>query len=88
MMILIFRTDGGRLNMDLVPGGPWPDVVFMGFWLSHVPAGRFGPFWALVAAALAPHGRVFFADDGYRSSRDREDRGYKSIAGDANYPRS
>ena len=43
------------------------DVVFMGFWLSHVPAERFGSFWALVAAALAPHGRVFFADDGYRT---------------------
>src|ERR1700730_17498742 len=38
------------------------DVVFMGFWLSHVPAERFGSFWALVAAALAPHGRGFFAD--------------------------
>jgi SAM-dependent methyltransferase len=43
------------------------DVVFMGFWLSHVPAGRFGSFWELVAAALAPRGRVFFADDGYRT---------------------
>ena len=43
------------------------DVVFMGFWLSHVPAERFGSFWALVAAALAPHGRVFFADDCYRT---------------------
>lgn len=43
------------------------DVVFMGFWLSHVPPGRFGAFWALVAAALAPQGRVFFADDGYRT---------------------
>jgi SAM-dependent methyltransferase len=43
------------------------DVVFMGFWLSHVPAGRFGSFWALVAAALAPGGRVFFTDDGYRT---------------------
>jgi SAM-dependent methyltransferase len=43
------------------------DVVFMGFWLSHVPAERFGSFWELVAAALAPRGRVFFADDGYRT---------------------
>ena len=42
-------------------------VVFTGFWLSHVPAGRSGSFRALVAAALAPHGRVFFADDGYRT---------------------
>ena len=43
------------------------DVVFMGFWLSHVPAERFESFWARVAAALAPRGRVFFADDGYRT---------------------
>jgi len=43
------------------------DVVFMGFWLSHVPAERFESFWALVAAALAPRGRVFFADDSYRT---------------------
>jgi SAM-dependent methyltransferase len=43
------------------------DVVFMGFWLSHVPAERFESFWAVVAAALAPRGRVFFADDGYRT---------------------
>jgi trans-aconitate methyltransferase len=44
------------------------DVVFIGFWLSHVPAERFGSFWALVAAALAPQGRVFFADDNYRTA--------------------
>jgi trans-aconitate methyltransferase len=43
------------------------DVVFIGFWLSHVPAERFGSFSALVAAALAPRGRVFFADDNYRT---------------------
>ncbi|MCW2934624.1 MAG: Trans-aconitate 2-methyltransferase [Actinomycetia bacterium] len=43
------------------------DVVFMGFWLSHVPAERFASFWSLVAAALAPQGRVFFVDDGYRT---------------------
>jgi SAM-dependent methyltransferase len=43
------------------------DVVFMGFWLSHVPAERFESFFGRVAAALAPRGRVFFADDGYRT---------------------
>lgn len=43
------------------------DVIFMGFWLSHVPSGRFRSFWDLVAAALAPRGRVFFADDSYRT---------------------
>ena len=43
------------------------DVVFFGFWLSHVPLERFGSFWSLVAECLAPDGRVFFADDAYRT---------------------
>jgi demethylmenaquinone methyltransferase/2-methoxy-6-polyprenyl-1,4-benzoquinol methylase len=43
------------------------DVVFFGFFLSHVPSERFGDFWSLVADCLAPGGRVFFADDGYRT---------------------
>jgi demethylmenaquinone methyltransferase/2-methoxy-6-polyprenyl-1,4-benzoquinol methylase len=38
------------------------DVVFFGFWLSHVPAAKFEPFWDLVRASLAPRGRVFFID--------------------------
>ena len=38
------------------------DVVFFGFWLSHVPAQRFEAFWRLVGEALAPEGRVFFVD--------------------------
>jgi 2-polyprenyl-3-methyl-5-hydroxy-6-metoxy-1,4-benzoquinol methylase len=44
------------------------DVVFMGFWLSHVPTGRFDSFWSLVADCLKPHGRVFFVDDNYRTA--------------------
>ena len=43
------------------------DVVFIGFWLSHVPAERFASFWSLVADCLVPAGRVFFADDAYRT---------------------
>jgi SAM-dependent methyltransferase len=43
------------------------DVVFIGFWLSHVPAERFESFWSLVADCLKPDGRVFFADDAYRT---------------------
>ena len=42
------------------------DVVFFGFWLSHVPAERFASFWSLVADCLEPAGRIFFADDAYR----------------------
>src|SRR5215469_4119502 len=43
------------------------DVVFFGFWLSHVPPGRFESFWAMVADCLKEDGRVFFADDAYRT---------------------
>ncbi len=43
------------------------DVVFIGFWLSHVPLERFESFWSLVADCLQEDGRVFFADDGYRT---------------------
>jgi SAM-dependent methyltransferase len=43
------------------------DVVFIGFWLSHVPAERFASFWSLVADCLNPDGRVFLVDDAYRT---------------------
>jgi demethylmenaquinone methyltransferase/2-methoxy-6-polyprenyl-1,4-benzoquinol methylase len=39
------------------------DVVFFSFWLSHVPRRRFGDFWSLVRACLAPSGRVFLIDN-------------------------
>jgi SAM-dependent methyltransferase len=38
------------------------DVAFFGFWLSHVPPGRFAAFWDLVRSALRPGGRAFFVD--------------------------
>lgn len=38
------------------------DLVFFGFWLSHVPPERFAEFWELVRRALGPGGRVFFVD--------------------------
>jgi demethylmenaquinone methyltransferase/2-methoxy-6-polyprenyl-1,4-benzoquinol methylase len=43
------------------------DVVFFGFWLSHVPLDRFESFWSMIAAALRAGGRVLFIDDGYRT---------------------
>ena len=43
------------------------DVVFIGFWLSHVPLERFESFWSLVGDCLKEDGRVFFADDAYRT---------------------
>jgi trans-aconitate methyltransferase len=44
------------------------DVVFFGFWLSHVPSERFASFWEMVADCLNPDGRVFFVDDAYRTT--------------------
>jgi SAM-dependent methyltransferase len=38
------------------------DTCVFGFWLSHVPAERFASFWAMVAAALRPDGRVLLID--------------------------
>ncbi len=46
---------------DWRPEGRY-DVVFFGFWLSHVPPDRFAAFWDLVRSALRPGGRVFFVD--------------------------
>ena len=48
------------------------DVVFFGFFLSHVPLSRFETFWAVVAGQLVPGGRVFFVDEG-RHAEWRED---------------
>lgn len=44
------------------------DVVFMGFWISHVPLERFESFWSFVADCLSRRGRVFFMDDRYRTA--------------------
>jgi SAM-dependent methyltransferase len=44
------------------------DVVFFGFWISHVPLERFEPFWSLVRDCLKPGGRAFFADDAHRTA--------------------
>jgi demethylmenaquinone methyltransferase/2-methoxy-6-polyprenyl-1,4-benzoquinol methylase len=51
------------------------DAVFFGFWLSHVPADRFDAFWALVRAALRPHGRVFWIDSLFEPSSTARDHG-------------
>ena len=43
------------------------DVVFFGFFLSHVPPSRFEAFWTGVAGQLAPCGRALFVDEGHHS---------------------
>jgi demethylmenaquinone methyltransferase/2-methoxy-6-polyprenyl-1,4-benzoquinol methylase len=50
------------------------DFVFFGFWLSHVPPGRFDQFWELVASCLGPNGRVGFVDEDRRGAHFDEVR--------------
>jgi 2-polyprenyl-3-methyl-5-hydroxy-6-metoxy-1,4-benzoquinol methylase len=55
------------------------DVVFFGFWLSHVPLERFEDFWTRVEGWLEPGGRVFFVDDAYRTPDELIDGEASSI---------
>lgn len=41
------------------------DLVFLSFWLSHVPPDRFDAFWRNVRAALAPGGCAYVIDSGW-----------------------
>jgi demethylmenaquinone methyltransferase/2-methoxy-6-polyprenyl-1,4-benzoquinol methylase len=40
------------------------DLIFAGYWLSHVPASRFEPFWSMLRDPLAPGAKVVMVDDG------------------------
>jgi demethylmenaquinone methyltransferase/2-methoxy-6-polyprenyl-1,4-benzoquinol methylase len=44
------------------------DVVFFGFWLSHVPPASLEAFWSLVRTCVRPGGRVAFVDEDDRAS--------------------
>jgi demethylmenaquinone methyltransferase/2-methoxy-6-polyprenyl-1,4-benzoquinol methylase len=48
------------------------DLVFFGFWLSHVPPTRFDNFWRIVAACVQDNGRVAFVDEDDRGGADDE----------------
>ena len=41
------------------------DLVFMSFWLSHVPDDRFDEFWTKVGGALAEGGTAYVIDSGW-----------------------
>jgi SAM-dependent methyltransferase len=53
------------------------DIVFLGFWLSHVPPERLDGFLQKVHRALRPGGRLFLVDSRYEptsTSRDQQPR--------------
>jgi SAM-dependent methyltransferase len=47
------------------------DLVFAGFFLSHVPPDRWVPFWSKVAGWVAPGGAIAFVDDAWGRDRPR-----------------
>ncbi len=49
------------------------DLVFFGFWLSHVPPSRFESFWTKVRTSLRPGASVFFLDSADRREYGRLD---------------
>ncbi len=53
------------------PAGAY-DVVFFGYWLSHVPQERLARFQQQVTSALRPGGRVFVVDS-YDTERLQDD---------------
>ena len=61
------------------------DACCFGFWLSHVPESRFESFWATVADALEPRGRVFLVDGAgqhaaHTSRQTSEERAVRTLA--------
>jgi demethylmenaquinone methyltransferase/2-methoxy-6-polyprenyl-1,4-benzoquinol methylase len=52
---------------DWQPAQPY-DLVFFGFWLSHVPPDRFDEFWQLVQRCVEDNGRVAFVDEDDRAT--------------------
>jgi SAM-dependent methyltransferase len=50
------------------------DVVFFGFFVSHVPPDAFEPFWRLVRACSREGGRVAFVDEDDRAADNDEVR--------------
>jgi 2-polyprenyl-3-methyl-5-hydroxy-6-metoxy-1,4-benzoquinol methylase len=71
-VIAINRARVARGNVDYVeadlfewtPSGRY-DLVFMGFWLSHVPHARFDALWSKLRAALEPEGHAYVIDSAH-----------------------
>jgi demethylmenaquinone methyltransferase/2-methoxy-6-polyprenyl-1,4-benzoquinol methylase len=63
-----------RLRADVLSWVPdrRHDIVFFGFWLSHVPDGALRRFFDVVKAALSPGGTVAFVDTSAGEARYEE----------------
>jgi demethylmenaquinone methyltransferase/2-methoxy-6-polyprenyl-1,4-benzoquinol methylase len=68
------RTEVGQPNVHYVEADIFAfqpettyDVVFFGFFLSHVPPAAFESFWGIVRSCVAVGGRVAFVDEDDRA---------------------
>ena len=71
-VIAINRARVARANVDYVEADlfAWTppvryDLVFMSFWLSHVPDARFDALWRMVRDALRPGGHAYVIDSAH-----------------------
>jgi len=79
-VVAINRARVARANVDYVladlfawtPAARY-DVVFMGFWLSHVPEARFDAFWSTVRSALRPGGAAYVIDSALEPTSTAKD---------------
>jgi SAM-dependent methyltransferase len=56
------------------------DVIVMGFFISHIPPGRFAGFWDHLGRWLGPQGVVWFCDDAAGPDRPRTEDQVAGIA--------
>jgi len=64
------RVAGSNVTYEIADLFAWQpaaryDLVFMSFWLSHVPDDRFDEFWTKVRSALAAGGSAYVIDSGW-----------------------
>jgi demethylmenaquinone methyltransferase/2-methoxy-6-polyprenyl-1,4-benzoquinol methylase len=56
------------------------DLVFMSFWLSHVPLARFDAFWMMVRDCLAPGGIAYVVDSALEPASSARDHSAPDVA--------
>ena len=56
------------------------DLVFMSFWLSHVPLARFDAFWTMVRDCLAPGGIAYVVDSALEPTSSARDHPAPDVA--------
>ena len=64
------RVERGNVDYVLADLFTWTppsryDLVFMSFWLSHVPPARFDAFWSMAKSALTPGGAAYVIDSAH-----------------------